>query len=70
MHVVQKSEKKLWFGGYGAEPYLYVVEKGSEKKFLGGCFIVETYADLEKYYLRSDITLFTNLCRFPCMGPV
>jgi len=49
MHVVRESATKVWFGGYGPEPYVYVVEKGSQKKFLGGSFVVETFADLEKY---------------------
>lgn len=48
MHLVKETENMMWWRGYNSEPYVYVVESG-EKKFLGGCFTVESYADLERY---------------------
>jgi len=49
MHIVKKTDDKIWWRGYGSEPYVYVVEKGPEKKYLGGSWTVESYAELEKY---------------------
>lgn len=48
MKVVKAREEKIWFGGYGPDQYVYVVEKGDTDKFLGGVFLVESYAELEK----------------------
>jgi hypothetical protein len=48
MSIVKKTEHKLWFAGYGQDPYVYIAESGVENKFLGGVFLVETYAELEK----------------------
>jgi hypothetical protein len=48
MHLVKQTEDKIWWRGYSDQPYVYVVEKGDEKKFLGGTFEVESFADLEK----------------------
>lgn len=49
MTIVKKTENKLWFSGYGQDPYVYVAESGAEDKFLGGVFLVENYTELEKY---------------------
>ncbi|TAQ83361.1 hypothetical protein B7494_g8319 [Chlorociboria aeruginascens] len=48
MHIVKKTEDKVWWAGYGNDQYVYVAEKGAENKFLGGVFAVESEADLEK----------------------
>lgn len=48
MRIAKQTENKIWFKGYGPDPYVYVVRKGAEPKFLGGTFIVERYSDLEK----------------------
>lgn len=48
MRIAKQTEHKIWFKGYGPDPYVYVVQKGAERKFLGGTFIVESYADLER----------------------
>ena len=48
MHLVKQTEEKMWWRGYGDQHYVYVVEKGQTKKFLGGAFEVESFADLEK----------------------
>ncbi|MCJ1305639.1 hypothetical protein MMC08_008454 [Hypocenomyce scalaris] len=48
MRIVKKTDDKIWFGGYGNDPYVYVVEKGTEDKFLGGVFLVESEVELEK----------------------
>lgn len=47
MSVAQKAEGKRWFKGYGTDQYVYYAQEG-EKKFLGGAFEVESYAELEK----------------------
>ena len=47
MHLVKQTDEKMWWRGYGDQPYVYVVEKG-EMKFLGGAFEVESLADLER----------------------
>lgn len=49
MSIAKKTEDKIWFTGYGPDPYVYVAERGTEDKYLGGCFLVETEADLERY---------------------
>ncbi|KAI6835296.1 hypothetical protein KC340_g5537 [Hortaea werneckii] len=49
MHVVKTSENgsKRWFRGYGPDQYVYYAQKGP-KTFMGGTFLVESMADLEK----------------------
>jgi len=49
MQIVKQSDEHMWWRGSSAEPYVYVAEKGPEKKFLGGAWVVQSYADLEKY---------------------
>lgn len=53
MHVVKRTKgddgvERIWMRGYGSDQYVYYAQSGSEKKFLGGTFEVESYADLEK----------------------
>lgn len=48
MQIVKQTEDKIWWRGYGTDPYVYYCQKGQEKKFLGAAFLVESYADLEK----------------------
>jgi hypothetical protein len=47
MHVVKRTEDKVWYRGYGPDQYVYYAQKG-EKKFLGGAYEVESEAELEK----------------------
>ncbi|KAH5512544.1 hypothetical protein HBI52_122750 [Parastagonospora nodorum] len=47
MSVAQKAEGKRWYKGYGDDQYVYYAQAG-EKKFLGGTFEVESFAELEK----------------------
>ncbi|KAF2032958.1 Glyoxalase/Bleomycin resistance protein/Dihydroxybiphenyl dioxygenase [Setomelanomma holmii] len=47
MSVAQKADGKRWYQGYGDDQYVYYAQQG-EKRFLGGTFEVESYADLEK----------------------
>ena len=49
MHIAKRSEdgKRIWFKGYGRDQYVYYAQQG-EKKFLGGTYEVESYAELEK----------------------
>jgi hypothetical protein len=60
MHLVKQTEEKMWWGGYGDQHYVYVVEKGETKKYLGGAFEVESYADLERYLTSTRCCL--SLC--------
>jgi hypothetical protein len=48
MRTAKKTDTKLWYAGYGSDPYVYVAQKGDEDKFLGGVFMVESEAELEK----------------------
>ena len=48
MQIVKETPTKIWFGGYGKDPYVYVVVKTKIKEFLGASYIVETFADLER----------------------
>jgi hypothetical protein len=48
MRIVKRTEDKIWFAGYGDGQYVYVAENGLEDKFLGGCFLFENEAELEK----------------------
>lgn len=54
MRIVKKTENKIWLGGYGDDPYVLVAQRGDEDKYLGGCFLVESEADLEKYEYLSQ----------------
>jgi hypothetical protein len=47
MSVASKTDNKIWFKGYGDDQYVYYAQAGP-KEFLGGCFEVESYAELEK----------------------
>ncbi|KAL1585568.1 hypothetical protein WHR41_06009 [Cladosporium halotolerans] len=47
MHVVKRTDTKVWFRGYGPDQYVYYAQKGP-KKFLGGAFEVESAAELDK----------------------
>jgi hypothetical protein len=47
MSVAAKTDTKIWFKGYGDDQYVYYAQAGP-KEFLGGCFEVESYAELEK----------------------
>lgn len=61
MQIAKKTDNERWFRGYGTDQYVYYARKG-EKKFLGGAFEVESYAELEKYVLslRSKPLLLTK----------
>lgn len=48
MHIAKQTDDKIWLRGYGSDQYVYYAQKGEEKKFLGGAFEVESYAELEK----------------------
>jgi hypothetical protein len=47
MSIAGKADGKCWFKGYGDDQYVYYAQQG-DKKFLGGTFEVESYAELEK----------------------
>lgn len=50
MLVNVKTDTEVWYRGYGPDQYIYYAQKGP-KKFLGGTFEVESYAELERYIL-------------------
>ncbi|PYH80332.1 trihydroxytoluene oxygenase [Aspergillus uvarum CBS 121591] len=47
MFVAKQTKEQIWYRGYGVDQYVYYARKG-EKKFLGGTYEVESYADLER----------------------
>ncbi|KAJ5281312.1 hypothetical protein N7478_006684 [Penicillium angulare] len=47
MAVEKRTDDEAWFRGYGDDQYVYYARKGP-KKYLGGTFTVESYADLKK----------------------
>lgn len=47
LRVVKKTDNERWYGGYGPDQYVYYAREGP-RKFLGGTFEVESYAELEK----------------------
>lgn len=47
MVVAKETEDEIWYRGYGNDQYVYYARQGP-KEFLGGCFEVESYQDLEK----------------------
>lgn len=57
MHVAARSAdgERIWFRGYGEDPYVYYAQKGP-KEFLGGTFLVESMADLEKAAALPEAT--------------
>jgi hypothetical protein len=47
MHVVKRTDDRVWYRGYGPDQYVYYAQKG-EKKFLGGAYEVESEEELLK----------------------
>ncbi|KAL4811662.1 trihydroxytoluene oxygenase [Aspergillus spinulosporus] len=47
MYIAKRTKDGIWYRGYGTDQYVYYARKG-EKKFLGGTYEVESYADLER----------------------
>jgi catechol 2,3-dioxygenase-like lactoylglutathione lyase family enzyme len=49
LRIVRKRDSTIYFAGYGIDPYCYVAEQSPEqkRKFLGGTWVVASYADLE-----------------------
>lgn len=45
--VAKETTDEVWYRGYGPDQYVYYARRGP-RKFLGGCFEVESYRDLEK----------------------
>ncbi len=49
MRIVQESEKEIFFGGYGTEPFVYVARKAKgASKFGGAAYEVESRTELER----------------------
>jgi hypothetical protein len=50
LEVVEKTETRIYYRGYGIDPYCYLAELSptGKKEFGGGAFVVESYSDLEK----------------------
>lgn len=47
MYISKQTNDEVWYRGYGVDQYVYYAKKG-DKKFLGGTYEVESYADLER----------------------
>jgi hypothetical protein len=48
MHVVKRTDDRVWYRGYGPDQYVYYAQRGAEKKFLGGVYEVESEEELVK----------------------
>lgn len=59
MKVVKKTKNERWYAGYGPDQYIYYARQGP-RKFLGGCFEVHSYEDLEKLVQTHKSRLQTN----------
>jgi len=44
---IQKTDTKIYYRGYGTEPFVICAEKGTEDKFGGTGWVVESMEDLE-----------------------
>lgn len=44
---VSRTEDRVFFRGYGTEPYVYCAVKGSQAEFGGACWTVDSLEDLE-----------------------
>lgn len=44
---LSRAGKNTYYRGYGTEPFVYCATEGSEDKFGGAAFVVETREDLE-----------------------
>ncbi|KAH8548136.1 trihydroxytoluene oxygenase [Umbelopsis sp. PMI_123] len=67
MVIAKKTEDRVWFRGYSNDQYVYYAEKG-ERKFLGGTFEVESFADLEKAAKLPGATEIQELVDAPGGG--
>ncbi|RDL40141.1 Glyoxalase resistance protein dioxygenase [Venustampulla echinocandica] len=45
--VTQRSDDKIYFRGYGPEPFVYCASKGTDNVFGGAAFVVDSMEDLE-----------------------
>ncbi|KAF2864872.1 Glyoxalase/Bleomycin resistance protein/Dihydroxybiphenyl dioxygenase [Massariosphaeria phaeospora] len=67
MSVVKKTDDKRWYKGYGPDQYVYYAQKG-EKKFLGGAYEVQSFAELEKASKIAGATQIEELTEAPGGG--
>ncbi|KAH7094882.1 Glyoxalase/Bleomycin resistance protein/Dihydroxybiphenyl dioxygenase [Paraphoma chrysanthemicola] len=62
LFVVQRDDSKIYYAGYGQDPYCYVAIQSKEKKrkFLGGTFVVASRADLLAAASHPNATPIVN----------
>lgn len=50
LHVAERSDKLIYYRGFGRDPYLYIAEQSPDGKrhFSGGGWIVASHEDLER----------------------
>ncbi|CCT72912.1 related to 2,3-dihydroxybiphenyl-1,2-dioxygenase [Fusarium fujikuroi] len=55
MSEVLREDKRIYFGGYGRDPYLYIAEQSptARRAFLGGTWAVDSLDDLTKAASKS-----------------
>lgn len=46
--VADRTENKVFYKGYGRDPFVYCAIKGTENAFAGAAFLVESLDDLER----------------------
>jgi catechol 2,3-dioxygenase-like lactoylglutathione lyase family enzyme len=57
MLVADESDDRIYFRGYGEEPFIYVAEKGAENKFVGVGLKVASREALEGYAARFGVSI-------------
>ncbi len=48
LKVAERRDDRVFYKGYGRDPFVYCAIKGSEKSFAGAAFVVESLGDLER----------------------
>lgn len=48
LEIAEEGENEIFFRGYGSEPYIYRLRRGSAARFGGAAFVVESFPELER----------------------
>lgn len=47
MSIAHESADRIYFRGYGTQPFIYCLSRGTTDEFGGAAFVVDSFADLE-----------------------